>query len=47
MRLELEPEMITALRDGAALKMGSSHESYLHSTDVAHPIHEALLADLD
>ena len=47
MRFELEPDMITALRDGAALKMGSSHESYLHSTDVAHPIHEALLADLD
>lgn len=47
MRFELEPDMITALRNGAALKMGSSHESYLHSTDVALPIHEALLADLD
>ena len=47
MRFELEPDMITALRNGAALKMGASHESYLHSTDVALPIHEALLADLD
>lgn len=47
MRFELEPDMITALRNGAALKMGSSHESYLHSADVALPIHEALLADLD
>ena len=47
MRFELEPDMIIALRNGAALKMGASHESYLHSTDVALPIHEALLADLD
>ena len=47
MRFELEPEMITALRNGAALKMGSNHESYRHSTTVSPQIREALLADLD
>jgi len=47
MRFELEPEMITALRHGAALKMGSNHESYRHSTTVSPKIREALLADLD
>lgn len=47
MRFELEPEMITAMRNGAALKMGSGHESYRHSTTVAPQIREALLADLD
>ena len=47
MRFELEPDMITALRNGAALKMGSSHESYRYSTDIDQPIREALLADLD
>ena len=47
MRFELEPDMIAALRSGAALKMGSSHESYRYSTDIEQPILEALLADLD
>jgi len=47
MRFELKPEMINALRNGAALKMGSSHESYRHSTTVEPRIREALLADLD
>ncbi len=47
MRFELKPEMINALRNGAALKMGSSHESYRHSTAVEPRIREALLADLD
>ena len=47
MRFELEPDMIAALRSGAALKMGSSHESYHHSTDVEPRIREALVADLD
>ncbi len=47
MRFELEPDMITALRGGAALKMGSSHESYRFSTDIEPQIREALLADLD
>jgi hypothetical protein len=47
MRFELEPDMIAALRSGAALKMGSSHESYRYSTDIEQPNLEALLADLD
>lgn len=47
MRFELEPDMIAALRSGAGLRMGSSHESYPHSTDVEQPIRDALLADLD
>ena len=47
MRFELDPDMIAALRSGAALKMGSNHESYRHSTDIEQPVHEALLADLD
>ena len=47
MRFELEPDMIAALRGGAALKMGSNHESYRYSTDIEQPIREALLADLD
>ena len=47
MRFELEPDMIAALRGGAALKMGSNHDSYRYSTDIEQPIREALLADLD
>jgi len=47
MRFELEPEMISALRNGASLTMGSSHESYRYSTDIEPGIREALLADLD
>lgn len=47
MRFELEPDMIAALRNGAALKMGSSHESYRHSTDVDTRVCRSLLADLD
>ena len=47
MRFELDPDMIAALRSGAALKMGSNHESYRHSADAEQPTREALLADLD
>jgi len=47
MRFELEPDMIAALREGASLKMGSSHQFYRHSTDIEPRIREALLADLD
>ncbi len=46
MRFELEPDMIDALRGGAALKMGSSHQSYLYSTDADASVCRALLADL-
>ena len=46
MRFELQPEMIAALHAGAALRMGSSHESYTYSTEVDENTHHALLADL-
>jgi hypothetical protein len=47
MRFELEPAMIAAMRSGATLTMGSSHEFYRHNTDVEARICESLLADLD
>lgn len=46
MRFELEAEKIDALKDGASLKMGSSHESYRHTTEVDENTQQALLADL-
>ena len=46
MRFELQPDMIAALHAGAALKMGSSHESYTHTTGVDENIRQALLKDL-
>ena len=47
MRFELEADMISALRAGASLFMGSNHEFYQHSTEIGADIHTALLADLD
>jgi len=47
MRFELDPKMITALKDGAAMKMGSNHDLYRYSTEIGPEIHGALLADLD
>lgn len=47
MRFELEPGMIDALRDGAALKMGSSHKAYHHNTTVDANVRTALLGDLN
>jgi len=47
MRFELEADMIAALRSGAGLTMGASHEFYSHRTDVESAVREALLADLD
>ena len=46
MRFELELDMITALRDGARLTMGSSHEFYLNETTVSEETRLALLQDL-
>ena len=46
MRFELHPEMISALRNGATMTMGSSHAAYVHSTVVGTDTREALLADL-
>ncbi|MGA9573527.1 MAG: DUF3501 family protein, partial [Lysobacterales bacterium] len=47
MRFELLPDMIEALRKGAALRMGSSHESYRYVTDVDMKTLQSLVADLD
>lgn len=47
MRFELGAEMIAALKGGAALKMGSRHESYSHTTEVGEDIRRALLADIE
>ena len=47
MRFELEAEMITVLRAGASLSMGSNHECYQYSTEVGADIRTALIADLD
>jgi hypothetical protein len=47
MRFELTHDMIATLNAGAALRMGSNHPSYLHSTDVDTDIRAALLSDLD
>jgi len=47
MRFELTTDMISALRSGAALRMGSNHESYRHSTNVETRTSKSLLADLD
>ena len=47
MRFELESAMITALRSGAILRMGSNHESYRFSTDVDMQTQQSLLADFD
>jgi hypothetical protein len=46
MRFELAAEMIAALRKGAALTMGSSHEFYAFQTEVEAATRNALLADL-
>lgn len=45
MRFELEPDMIANLHRGKALRMGSSHEHYSHSTEVDTNTREALLPD--
>lgn len=46
MRFELEADMIAALRQGAVLSIGTSHPSYLHSSEVEADTCLALLADL-
>jgi len=46
MRFELEPEMVTGLRNGATLSVGSSHDMYSHSTETSAETRKALLVDL-
>jgi len=47
MRFELDPGMISALKGGAALTMGSNHDLYRYSTEIGLESRKALLADLD
>lgn len=47
MRFELAPDMIEALRNGAALRFGSSHAAYPHSAKVEPAVCTALLVDFD
>lgn len=47
MRFELAPGMKTALRDGATLTVGSSHESYIYKNTLPDDNRLALLEDLD
>jgi len=47
MRFELDPGMVSALKGGAALTMGSNHDLYRYSTEIGPEIRKALLADLD
>ncbi len=45
MRFEFGDDMITALRNGESLTLGTSHESYSHSTVASSETVSALLAD--
>ena len=47
MRFELDPGMISALKGGAALTMGSNHDLYRYNTEIGPESRTALLADLD
>jgi len=47
LRFELTLQMISSLRNGAALAVGVEHEHYRHSVDpVPEPVRAALVADL-
>ncbi len=47
MRFEFSPDMIAALKSGAALSFGSDHAAYRHAATVDEATHAALLADFD
>lgn len=48
LRFELEPDMIAALKDGAALEFGVNHDAYRYRTGtLPDEIRHALIADLD
>jgi hypothetical protein len=47
MRFELTPDMIRAVKAGAAVAMGIEHPHYHHRADVLPQVREALARDLD
>jgi len=47
MRFEFDADMIAALRNGASLTVGASHESYSHSNIATSETVSALLADFN
>ncbi len=47
LRFELTPGMVTAVKQGAAISMGSDHPAYQHSVDPVPPaVRDSLAADL-
>jgi hypothetical protein len=47
LRFELSPEMVTLVKNGAAISLGIDHPSYRHQIDdLAPPARESLLMDL-
>ena len=47
MRFEFTPEMIEALKGGAALRAGIEHPEYQYETDINAAVRDALVADFD
>jgi hypothetical protein len=48
LRFELDDKMVADLKAGASLSMGSEHRNYRYQVEpVAHPVRDALCADLD
>ena len=46
-RFEFSPEMITALKEGAALRAGVEHSEYQYELDVDNAISDSLVKDFD
>lgn len=46
-RFEFSPEMITALKEGAALRAGVEHSEYQYELDVDNAIRDSLVRDFD
>ena len=46
-RFEFSPEMIAALKDGAALRAGVEHAEYQHELKLDNAIRDSLVADFD
>jgi hypothetical protein len=46
-RFELTPAMISAVKTGSPVRMGSDHADYCYATELAPAVREALAKDLD